>query len=267
VKSDGVDLWVASQGDGTVTRVRASDGNSLQTWTGANQAFGVLTVAGVVFITGQTSPGILYEIFPASAPGAVATISNGLGNFPTGIAFDGANVWTANTGGSVTKVILDPFSLITISAGFNTPNGILFDGSNIWVTDHSANTLLKLDASGTVMQTVPVGSSPEFPIFDGTNIWVPNLVGETITVVRASSGAVIATLSGNGLANPIQAAFDGQRILVTNLGGDSVSLWKASDLTPLGAFSTGTGTHPHGVCSDGINFWITLNATSFLTRF
>src|SRR5215470_15632141 len=41
VQSDGADLWVAN-GDSTVSRVRASDGKLLDTWTGATSAFGVL---------------------------------------------------------------------------------------------------------------------------------------------------------------------------------------------------------------------------------
>jgi S-layer family protein len=34
VESDGADLWVANHTDGTVSRVRASDGRLLETWTG-----------------------------------------------------------------------------------------------------------------------------------------------------------------------------------------------------------------------------------------
>jgi hypothetical protein len=77
---------------------------------------------------------------------------------------------------------------------------------------------------------------------------------------------VLATLTGNGLNAPWQAAFDGQRILVTNPTGNSVSLWKAADLTPIGSISTGAGTNPFGVCSDGINFWITLQGPNQLAR-
>jgi hypothetical protein len=73
---------------------------------------------------------------------------------------------------------------------------------------------------------------------------------------------VLATLTGNGLHSPQVAAFDGQRILVTNLIGNTVSLWKATDLTPIGSVSTGAITVPTGACSDGINFWITLQGTS-----
>jgi hypothetical protein len=108
-------------------------------------------------------------------------------------------------------------------------------------------------------------SQPLYPIFDGTNIWVPNLGSSSVSVVRASSGAVLATLTGNGLNGPFVAAFDGQRVLVTSGTGGDVSLWKAADLSPLG--SVGTGGFPFGACSDGINFWITLSTASQLARF
>jgi hypothetical protein len=78
---------------------------------------------------------------------------------------------------------------------------------------------------------------------------------------------VLATLTGNGLNLPSQAAFDGERILVTNEFGNSISLWKPADMTPIGSFSTGADTMPTGVCSDGINFWITLQQTNQLARF
>ncbi|MFY9552255.1 MAG: hypothetical protein WAU32_13980, partial [Thermoanaerobaculia bacterium] len=77
---------------------------------------------------------------------------------------------------------------------------------------------------------------------------------------------VLATLTGNGMTGPIAAAFDGQRVLVT-AGSDRVSLWKAADFSPLGSFLVGPSTFPLGACSDGINFWITLNGASQLARF
>jgi DNA-binding beta-propeller fold protein YncE len=160
-----------------------------------------------------------------------------------------------------------PWSVTNVG-GFGTVAGIIYDGANIWVTDTSADTLLKLDASGNVLQTVMVGDNPQFPVYDGKNIWVGNL-SHTVTVVRASTGEILATLSGNGL-DPGQtrvAGFDGERILFTNFTGDRVSLWNATDFKPLGTFSTGAGTQPWGVCSDGQYFWITLRGTGQLVRF
>jgi 6-phosphogluconolactonase len=161
-------------------------------------------------------------------------------------------------------------SSATTTTGFNAPYGILYDGAHIWVTDTGAGTLLKLDAGLNILQTVTVGARPGFPVFDGANIWVPNSKDNSITVVQASSGKVVATINGNGtnqLNGPNGASFDGERILVANYGGDSVSVFKAADLSFIGNVSTGPSTAPFGACSDGINFWVPLNNSGNLLRF
>jgi hypothetical protein len=270
VESDGADLWVANHGGaGTVTRVRASDGTVLETWTAVTGALGVLAAKGQIFVTGSTTPGKLYQLEPA---GVVTNLTSALGGSPWGIAFDGARIWTANGVGSVSIVTLNPVSVNTVTTGFSAPYGILYDGDNMWVIDQGTipgnpGKLFKLDPNGAIIQTVTVGNNPSFPVFDGTNIWVPNFNSNTVTVVRASTGAVLSTLTGNGLSGPTGTAFDGERILVTNNNGNSVSLWKATDLSPLGSVSTGSSTGPLGACSDGLNFWITLRDTDKLARF
>jgi hypothetical protein len=271
VESDGADLWVANSG-GTVSRVRASDGKLLESWTGATAAFGVLAAKGLIFVTGETNPGSLYQIDPTQTAGAVTTLSSALGSSPRGIAYDGQRIWTANFGhgssgtGSVSIVTLNPLSVATVTAGFTNLFGILYDGANMWVTDigTTAGKLFKLDSNGAIIQTVDVGNAPGFPVFDGTNIWVPAVSSNTVTVVRASTGTVLATLTGNGLNSPFAAAFDGERILVTN-NAQWVSLWKSTDLSPLGFFIIGGA--PFGACSDGLNFWLTLNGEGKLARF
>jgi hypothetical protein len=261
VRYDGADVWVSNGDNFNVSRVRASDGRLLETWTGAASPNGLLVAMGRVFIAGGTSPGNLYQIIPSQPAGAVTAVT-GLGNQPVGIAFDGSRIWTANIGTSVSIVTPGttiPWDATSVSAGFSQPFGILYDGTNIWITDYNFGTLLKLNSAGAILQTVTVGAHPRFPVFDGGNIWVPNAMDSSVSVVRASTGAVLATLTGNGLNNPFAAAFDGQRILVTNQSGNSVSLWKAADLTAIGTFPTGgPGTAPRGVCSDGTNFWIAL---------
>jgi hypothetical protein len=274
VESDGVDLWVANNNlSGTVSRVRASDGRLLETWT-ATLPFGVLVAMGKIFVTGETLPGSgsLYLIDPAQPAGPATTLTNSLGNHAVGITFDGHHIWTANSGppGSVSIVTLNPFSVNTVTTGFGSLIAAIFDGANIWVTDQGDATLKKLDSSGNILMSLPVGSFPRFPAFDGTNIWVPNQGSDSVSVVRATGGlggTLLATLTGNGLSGPTVAAFDGERILVTNSIGNSVSLWRASDLTPIGTFFTGADSHPGGACSDGLNFWITISIAGKLARF
>ena len=276
VDSDGTDLWVTDPtGAGTVWRVRGSDGKLLETWTGAAGAQGIVAAMGRVVTGGDKllDPGALYVIDPKQPAGAVTTVATNLGVRPRGIAFDGGRIWTANLGnppggGSVSIVVPGaaiPWSRTNVSVGFSNLIGVLFDGSNVWVTDGLAGTLLKLDANGAVLQTVTVGPAPQYPVFDGTNIWVPNAGSNSVSVVRASSGAVLATLTANGMNQPGTAAFDGQRVLVTNVQASLVSLWKAADLTPIGSF--GSGGNSLGACSDGLNFWFVVSTTSQLARF
>jgi DNA-binding beta-propeller fold protein YncE len=276
VKSDGLDLWVASFDGNSVSHVRGTDGKLLETWTGATAASGVLVAMGRVFVTGALSfpaPGNLYRIDPTQPAGAVTTVASNLGLFPIGLDFDGARIWTANAdnvAGSVSIVTPGasiPWTVTTVTTGFKSPIGVVYDGASVWVTDFNPPRLFKLDSAGAILQTVTVGFQPRYPVYDGTNIWVPNEGSDTITVVRAGSGVILQTLTGNGLNGPLAAAFDGQRVLVTNLLGDSVSLWKAADLTPLGFFPTGTNTKPVGACSDGIDFWITLSTVNQIARF
>jgi hypothetical protein len=274
IEFDGTDLWAATFSSNSIMRINPGDGKLLETWTGATNAFGLVTAMGRIFITADLNPGRLYMIDPTQPAGAVTTLTSSLGNNPLGIAFDGSRIWTANNG-SVSIVSLNPTAVTTVSAGFSRPQGILFDGTHIWVTDNTADALLKLNPNGSIAQTIEVGGGPLYPVFDGTNIWVPNLNSSSMTVVRVKDAAgnplatafELATLTDNGLANPVSVAFDGERILVTNFTGNSVSLWKAADLTPLGTFSTGAKTFPIGACSDGLNFWIALSNTSNVARF
>jgi hypothetical protein len=275
-QADGADIWVPHSG--TVSRVRASDGRLLETWSVPSGALGVLVAMGRIFLTSNGTPGALSRIDPSQPAGTATTVASNLGDGPQQMAFDGARIWVANFGNLsaiggvsiVTPGASIPWTVTTVTTGFTgNTGGVLYDGANIWVTfGGSPGFLAKVDATGAILQTVTVGLGPRWPVFDGSNIWVPNRPASSVSVVRASSAVVLATLTGNGLSgNSGSAAFDGQRILVANRDVNTVSLWKAADLTPLGAFSTGAGTLPWTACSDGVNFWIVLNGTNQLARF
>ena len=283
LKSDGADVWVANFG-GTVTRVRASDGRALQTWTGATKAYGVLIAMGRVFVTANQTTGTLYGIDPSAASGgAVTSLTTSLGGFPGGIAFDGNRIWTANSnngagGGSVSIVTPGTWSVVNHSTGLTEPIGLVFDGAHMWVTDATASggRLRELDGAGAVLLTVTVGQGAGFPAFDGRNIWVPNSFDNSMTVVRSTDGAVLKTFSAangnaNGMDAPSQAAFDGERIAVTNEspihGTPSVSLFKATDLSVIGNAPLAGVSEPFGICSDGVNLWIALAGSSVVGRF
>lgn len=264
--SDGADTWVTS-GTG-VARVRASDGKLLDTWP-IDSSFGILAAMGRIFVT-TISPNALYMIDPTQPAGPPQLVTDQLGQTPYDLAFDGSRLWVTGTGASVSIVTPGPtlpWSVTTVTEGFQVPFGIVFDGTNVWVGDQIAESLFRLDSTGSIVQTVPLSGEPAFFTFDGQNLWVPleAVSPASVAVVQASTGTVLANLSGNGLTGGFAAAFDGQRILVTS--GSSVSLWRAADLSALGSVPVGTFADSLGACSDGLNFWIALRGTNQLARF
>jgi hypothetical protein len=264
---DGADVWVANASSGTVSRVRASDGELLQTWTGATQAYGVIALNDKIYVTGKTTPGSVYRIDAQGTPGAVTVHSNTVGNAPEGIAYDGSNLWTANTSGSVSRVSISGGTTTTFTTGFVNVRGMLFDGTSIWVTDND-NTLKKLDDDGDILQTVSVGLGPRYPVYDGANIWVPNEGDNTLTVVRASTGQVLATLSTSpSVTGPVSAAFDGEKVFVTGNNGIA-AFYKATDLSLITTRNIQLGGNPSfGTCSDGIKFFCTVPVSDILMGF
>src|SRR5579862_528179 len=93
---------------------------------------------------------------------------------PLGIAFDGANIWTANRGsGTVTKLRASDGSLL---GTFNTPlepYGIAFDGTDIWVTGLYVYELRASD--GAILGRLVPGTNTIGAAFDGANIWIAGL--------------------------------------------------------------------------------------------
>ena len=109
-----------------------------------------------------------------------------VGTYPWGVAFDGTNIWVANSdSGTVSKI--DPVStLVTATVTVGTgPYSVAFDGTNIWVANSDSGTVSKINpVSNAVTATVNVGSYPRGVAFDGTNIWVTNSGTGTVSKIR-----------------------------------------------------------------------------------
>ncbi len=266
---DGGAVWVANTSDGTVSRVRASDGKVFETYTGAPGASAVCVARGKVFVAGGAT-GKLYSIRPEVPPFVAQLETSSLDKgFVRKMAYDGSKLWAIHVNGKVNIVSFNPGlstpSDVKIGASLPTALGIVYDGSNMWV---AGGSLYKLDANGAVIQSIPNAASGQ-PAFDGTNIWSPYGTA-FVTVVRASTGELIAQLTGNGLEAPRVAAFDGERIAITNYDGNSISLFKATSLSPSGVIQDDgldITAYPYGICSDGLNFWVTLSGASTLARY
>ena len=124
-------------------------------------------------VNGGSSSGGNVSKLRASDGTELGTFNVGLA--PTGIVFDGANIWVANRGSdSVSKLRGSDGTLLgTFNVGSILPYGLAFDGSDIWVT--GGTYIVELRASNGVQIGAfrpPYGSSSAGVAFDGANIWV-----------------------------------------------------------------------------------------------
>lgn len=174
--------------------------------------------------------------------------------YPFGVAFDGENIWIANTNSDRLSKLRasDGVLLDTILVG-DAPLFPVYDGEHIWVTNSNAGTVSKVRIrDSTVMGPFTVGSDPQGIAFDGEFIWTANQVSGDVTKLRASDGVAEFTTPYLG-TSPVDVAFDGQTIWVSLLGDDEV---KKLDQDGTVLATTQVGNEPRSLEFDGTHMWV-----------
>ena len=188
-------------------------------------------------------------------PGRAAVIA--VGDRPYVIAFDGTNIYVANSSGNTVSVIEPATNTVTTTINVGSqPSGIAFDGTNIYVANFSGNTVSVIEpATNTVTATINVGSEPSGIAFDGTNIYVANFSGNTVSVIDPATKTVIGSPIAVGDA-PNGIAFDGTNIYVTNVSDNTVSVIDPATKTVIGS-PIAVGNAPNFIAFDGTNIYVT----------
>jgi YVTN family beta-propeller protein len=260
VSSDGTRVWVANNGDNTVSEIDALTGTVVNTIPVGTSPEGVSSDGTHVWVTntgGDTvqsngGDGTVSEI-DASTGTVVNTIP--VGSVPYGVSSDGTHVWVANVGDDTLSEIDASTGTVvnTIPVGGVYPTLVSSDGTHVWVTDYSGSAVFEIDAStGTVVNTISSGSFPAGVSSDGTHVWVANPVAGTLSEIDASTGTVVNTIPvGSG---PYGVSSDGTHVWLTYTGDDLVSEIDASTGTVVNTIPVGSG--PDGVSSDGTHVWV-----------
>jgi parallel beta-helix repeat protein/surface protein len=184
----------------------------------------------------------------------------GVGVAPYGIAFDGVNMWTANSGeNSVTKIT--PNGATTTYIGTGSPfYSIAFDGTNMWTADVQNDSVTKVAPDGSMTTYPGTGSGPHSIAFDGVNMWTANVNEDSVS--KITPDGVITTYYGIGL-NKIGIAFDGTNMWTSNIGDNSVT-----KVAPDGSMTTyfGNGVDSERIAFDGTNMWTSNAADNSVTK-
>ena len=184
-----------------------------------------------------------------------------VGNQPQSIAFDGLNIWVANSvcfncQSTVMRIRpSDGVILNTYNVGLGAID-TLYDGNHMWVSNRDSHNVHKLRVSdGAVLGIFSAGlNSPHFMTFDGRHIWVPNSGDNTIAKMNASDGSLVNTYPTHG-ANPTWTAFDGTNVWVANQNTNNlVKLNPATGALAGGPYAV--GSQPMGMAFDGTHMWV-----------
>jgi hypothetical protein len=119
---------------------------------------------------------------------------------------------------------------------------------------------------GSQPNNIGVGNGPLGVAFDGANVWVTNQADNTVTKLRASDGACVATCTFAVGSLPNGIAFDGANIWVANGQSDNVTKLRASDGACVGTCTFAAGIDPFAVAFDGADLWVTNFGSDNVTK-
>jgi YVTN family beta-propeller protein len=222
VATGGGYIWVASEEDGTVSRIDPRT-YAAQTLSIGGSAAGVAYGGGSVWVA-DTDERTVVQI---DSDGLKPVQRIPVGNGPGPIAAGEQAVWVANTvDGTVSRIDLSrgrPPK--TISVG-ERPAGIAVGAGAVWVSSEAGGTLVRLDPrSGTIVGSVRVGNGPAGVAVGEGAVWVANRedgtvsridpqtnsvtdlvpVGRNPTAVAAGEGAAWVASEGDGTIERVDA--------------------------------------------------------------
>ena len=256
---DGLNVWVTNSADGTVSKLRASDGLTLGTFAVGGSPHGI-AFDGVNIWVANTTDNTLTKL-QASDGASLGTFNVGPG--PLALAFDGTNLWVANSGAhSISKINVSDGSVLGTFGSLNgSPQALAFDGSSIWVGAargfSKGGFIYRFALDGSSLGSF--GSIEAFGmIFDGTNIWELHASsGDALLIKRGTDGTERDHFFLYG--TPHALAFDGENIWATSgpslqYHGNTVFKVRASDGLVVGTVDI--GGEPAGMAFDGVSMWI-----------
>lgn len=156
------------------------------------------------------------------------------GAFPTGLCFDGKNLWQADretdkiycTDAQTGRVISQ------IESPAYWPSGLAWDGTHLWNADHRGRTDVAEDSDGmifmidpkdgSVLKTVQAPSpNPKGITFDGKYLWMVDDVADKVIQFNPNDGSTISSFKAPA-KDPKGIAFDGKYLWISDSGTNEI---------------------------------------------
>ena len=254
------EVWVADNGDSSVVRVGAADGqqtriavgdgpfdvagNSTSIWTANSRND---TVSRVDLSTGQAS-----RQFP-------------VGRNPMFLTAEESRVFVANSGDGTVSVV-DAHTGAPLGKPIRVgsePSGMTTGAGSAWVANRGSDTVSELQG-GQVLNTIPVGSHPVGVIFGQGSLWVTNEGSGTVSRIQMPPGSSPVTSTKVG-SDPYGIAFGEGFVWVTNRADGTVMRVDPSTGKRVGA-AIPVPAEPVSLATLGGSVWVTSYSAGTLTR-
>ena len=145
------------------------------------------------------------------------------------------------------------------------PTGITFDGTNIWLADYKADKLFCIDpATGDVIRSIPSPAYwPEGLAWDGEALWNADIKGGIplsenydgkIYRINPDDGTILKTIQAPA-SSPRGLTWDGKYLWCVDDDSDEVIQFSPEDGTTIRSFSS-PSYDPRGITFDGKYLWI-----------
>jgi streptogramin lyase len=185
------------------------------------------------------------------------------------LAFDGTNVWVANSAtDNLTRVNAATGSTTTFAlpAGASGPRDVLFDGVFLWTANYYSDNLTRINLSSMAMTNIsaPTMNGPAALADDGDDIFVVNNLANSVTKVSGSTVFTVALPAG--ATAPSDIVFDGQNLWTSNSGTNNLTRLNTTTLSGTNVALPAGATGPAAITFDGVFLWTANTTTNNITR-
>jgi len=188
------------------------------------------------------------------------------GSYPTGLTFDGENLWVADYQTDKLYCINpdDGKVIRTIPSPAYWPEGLAWDGKYIWnadvkggipLSENYDGKIYQLDPKdGTITRTIQApGSTPRGLTWDGTYLWCVDNAADEIIQFSPDDGTTIRTLSSPA-SDPRGITFDGKYLWISDRIKDEIYMVDPETGIVI-IITDAPGEFTRGLCFDGKNLW------------
>ncbi len=208
----------------------------------------------------------LYSSMIMAFPGEVRKSFPTPGQYPTGLAFDGENIWLADRKTDLLYALDPQLGTVvrTIPSPAYWPTGLAWDGHYLWSADVKGGrdveevyegVIYRLNpADGTILQTL--AAPTQFPAdlcWDGTYLWCIDSESNEIIQFSPEDGTTIRSFS-----SPTRSCqgleFDGTYLWASSSDMDEIYMIYPEDGTVI-LTTDAPGPVSMGLCFDGENLW------------